>query len=184
MDIPLAHHLCFKLYVSSRLIVKLFAEPMAALGLTYPKYLVLAALSEQDHQTVTELGEKLHLDSGTLSPLLKSLLADKFIVRTRSVDDERIVSNSITEKGRGVRSKATEASFDIFCGTGVSFEALTALRVAMDDLIGKCQSVQSVKTTVLTATKLKLKTSKNKINDKNQRQDRKLKSVEKGSINA
>lgn len=184
MDIPLENHLCFKLYVSSRLVVKLFTEPMAALGLTYPKYLVLAALSEQDHQTVTELGEKLHLDSGTLSPLLKSLLADKFIVRTRSVDDERIVSNSITEKGRGVRSQATKASYDIFCGTGVSFDALTALRVAMDDFIGKCQSVHLGKTDSLKATKLKLKTSKNRITDKNLRKTGKFRSIEKGSVNA
>lgn len=163
MDIPLENHLCFKLYVSSRLIVKLFAEPMAALGLTYPKYLVLAALSEQNNQTVTELGDLLHLDSGTLSPLLKSLLADEFIVRTRSVNDERIVRNSITEKGRGVRSKATEASFNIFCGTGVSFDALTALRVAMDDFIVKCQSAHDVKTDVSKVKTKKSKPTKNKL---------------------
>ncbi len=180
MDIPLENHLCFKLYVSSRLIVKLFAESMSTLGLTYPKYLVLAALSEQNNQTVTELGQKLHLDSGTLSPLLKSLVTDGFIVRRRPETDERIVSNSITERGRLVRGKATEASYNIFCETGVSFDALNSLRVAMDDFILKCQLMQDVQAEVKS---LKTASKPKKMTPTLKRTNRKVTPLSKGEFN-
>ena len=142
MDIPLSSHLCFKLYVSSRLIVQLFSETLGSYGLTYPKYLVLVALNEQDGQTVSELGKRLHLDSGTLSPLLKSLVQAGFISRKRSLSDDRVVTSHITKLGSTARARGAEAAYKVFCGTGVSAESLESLRVAMDDFIQRCENAQ------------------------------------------
>jgi MarR family transcriptional regulator, organic hydroperoxide resistance regulator len=165
VDIRLQDHLCFKLYVSSRLIVQLFSDAMSSLGLTYPKYLVLVALCETNNQTVGELGKALHLDSGTLSPLLKSLVADGYIVRARAVTDERIVSNSITDKGRSVRTRATAASYQVFCSTGASGKDLKAMRLAMDKFILQCEAARSVQGAVKTLKKPKIQ--KNNIATKN-----------------
>ena len=139
LDVKLDQHLCFKLYVASRLIVQNFAEVMASLSLTYPKYLVLTALGESDGLTVSELGVRLFLDSGTLSPLLKALEVAKYVKRQRSAKDDRIVVNFLTKKGRVVRDEAMTQAAAIFCRTNMTPNEFQALHRDLDLFIQRCQ---------------------------------------------
>lgn len=139
--IPLDHHLCFKLYVASRLIIRGYAERLAPLKLTYPKYLVLLALSEENGQTVGHLAGRLALDFGTVSPLLKSLATSGFVERRRHPDDDRTVVNHITPPGRAALKKAMAIAYDLFCETGMPLAEFTALSAAMDDYVGRCRRI-------------------------------------------
>lgn len=100
----LRDHLCFAIYACSREITKLYRPFLEPLGLTYPQYLVLVALSDSGAITVKELGDQLYLDSGTLTPLLKRMQEADLVHRARSADDERKVIISLTSRGQEVRN--------------------------------------------------------------------------------
>jgi MarR family transcriptional regulator, organic hydroperoxide resistance regulator len=102
----LQRYLCLDLYAASRAVIKAYGPLLAELGLTYPQYLVLLALWQEEPLTVSRLAEHLSLDSGTLSPLLKRLEAAGLVTRRRSADDERSVEIRLTEAGRQLRSRA------------------------------------------------------------------------------
>jgi DNA-binding MarR family transcriptional regulator len=102
----LDNQVCFALYSASLAMTKLYKPLLDAIGLTYPQYLVLLVLWEQDGLTVSELGERLFLDSGTLTPLLKRLEAQGRIARLRDVQDERRVRITLTPAGRALRGAA------------------------------------------------------------------------------
>jgi len=95
--LKLDHQLCFPLYAASRLVVKHYKPLLDPLGLTYTQYITLLALWEEDHQTVTAIGDRLYLDSGTLTPVLKKLEQQGLITRTRRLEDERSVLISLTQ---------------------------------------------------------------------------------------
>ena len=103
----LDEQLCFLVYRLHRGITDLYRPLLADLGLTYPQYLVMLVLWEQSPTTVGQLGARLHLDSGTLSPLLKRLESAGFVTRTRSTDDERSVDINLTPAGRRLRARAS-----------------------------------------------------------------------------
>jgi DNA-binding MarR family transcriptional regulator len=105
-SIALEDQLCFALYAASRAVTARYRPMLEAIGLTYPQYLVMMLLWEQDNQTVGQLGSRLALDSGTLSPLLKRLTAAGLVTRHRRVEDERSVSIALTDAGRGLRERA------------------------------------------------------------------------------
>ena len=98
--------LCFALYVCSKEIIQKYKALLEPFGLTYTSYIVLLALWEEDEQTVKELGQKLFLDSGTLSPVLKKLEAGGFVSKERNKRDERSVSITLTAKGRRTQQSA------------------------------------------------------------------------------
>jgi DNA-binding MarR family transcriptional regulator len=102
----LDNQLCFALYSTSLAMTKLYKPLLEELGLTYPQYLAMLALWERDGLMVSELGEKLFLDSGTLTPLLKRLEAAGLIARIRDVEDERRVHITLTAAGRKLKAKA------------------------------------------------------------------------------
>lgn len=102
----LNNQLCFALYSASLAMTKLYKPLLEALGLTYPQYLVLLVLWEQDGITVSALGERLHLDSGTLTPLLKRMEQADLLDRKRSTEDERRVEVTLTTAGKKLKSKA------------------------------------------------------------------------------
>ncbi|MEI6623943.1 MAG: MarR family transcriptional regulator [Actinomycetes bacterium] len=102
----LDNQLCFLVYRLHRGITDLYRPILADLGLTYPQYLVMLALWESEPMTVGQLGARLHLDSGTLSPLLKRLESAGLLRRTRARTDERSVQVSLTEPGRALRARA------------------------------------------------------------------------------
>jgi MarR family transcriptional regulator, organic hydroperoxide resistance regulator len=102
----LDNQLCFALYSTSLAMTKLYKPLLDELGLTYPQYLVMLVLWEKDGPMVSELGERLYLDSGTLTPLLKRLEAAGFIARVRDMQDERRVHITLTAAGRKLKAKA------------------------------------------------------------------------------
>jgi DNA-binding MarR family transcriptional regulator len=106
--LQLENQLCFALYSTSLAMTKLYKPMLDALGLTYPQYLVMLVLWEEDGLMVSEIGERLFLDSGTLTPLLKRLEAAGFIARMRDVEDERRVRVKLTVSGRDLKAQAAE----------------------------------------------------------------------------
>jgi DNA-binding MarR family transcriptional regulator len=105
-SLRLDNQVCFALYSASLAMTKLYKPLLEAIGLTYPQYLVMLVLWEQDGLTVSELGERLYLDSGTLTPLLKRLESGGHIRRLRDAEDERRVRISLTDQGQALRDKA------------------------------------------------------------------------------
>ena len=102
----LDNQLCFLVYRLHRGITDLYRPVLGELGLTYPQYLVMLVLWEGEPVSVSHLGTRLHLDSGTLSPLLKRLEGSGLVTRTRAKDDERSVEVALTKEGRALRAKA------------------------------------------------------------------------------
>lgn len=105
----LDNQLCFALYAASRALIRTYRERLEPLGLTYPQYLVLLVLWEHDGATVSQIGDRLLLDSGTLTPLLKRMEAAGFVERVRGVRDEREVSILLTPQGIALRGEVIEA---------------------------------------------------------------------------
>lgn len=104
--LSLDNQLCFPLYAASRELTRRYKPYLDPLGLTYPQYVTMMALWEQDGVKVSDLGERLHLDSATLTPLLKRLEAHNYVSRRRSTEDERAVIISLTDEGRALRERA------------------------------------------------------------------------------
>jgi len=125
--LKLDHQLCFALYSASLAMTKLYKPLLDDLGLTYPQYIAMLALWEEDGMTVSALGERLHLDSGTLTPLLKRLEAADLLVRLRDVDDERRVRIRLTPAGRRLRTRAARIPACVLDATQCSIPEVLAL---------------------------------------------------------
>jgi DNA-binding MarR family transcriptional regulator len=126
--------LCFALYSASRAMTAAYRPILTELNLTYPQYLVLLVLWEKGRITVGRLGDRLQLDSGTLSPLLKRLEANGFVHRERSSDDERLVDVTLTPAGRRLERKAQCIPEQLFSATGMSEQQAADLRDAVRHL--------------------------------------------------
>jgi DNA-binding MarR family transcriptional regulator len=107
-SLQLDNQLCFALYSASLAMTKLYKPLLEELGLTYPQYLVMLVLWEQDGLMVSELGQRLFLDSGTLTPLLKRLESAGHVARIRDVEDERRVHITLTAQGRKLKARAAK----------------------------------------------------------------------------
>lgn len=136
--LALENQFCFALYSTSLAMTKTYKPFLDKLGLTYPQYLVMLVLWQQDDVLVKSIGEKLFLDSGTLTPLLKRLEASSLIQRTRDEADERQVRITLTKEGRALKKKAQCIPHDVLCASGQSHEVLQNLRTQLsairDDL--------------------------------------------------
>ncbi|MCK0174455.1 MULTISPECIES: MarR family winged helix-turn-helix transcriptional regulator [Mycobacteriaceae] len=130
----LDQHLCFALYSATRAMTAAYRPVLTELNLTYPQYLVLLVLWEEGPVTVSRLGERLHLDSGTLSPLLKRLEANGFLERHRSRSDERQVEVVLTAAGRALEERAQCIPEQLFAATGMSVADAEELRDAVRQL--------------------------------------------------
>ena len=104
----LANQLCFPLYAAARNVTSLYTPWLKPLGLTYTQYIVLLVLWEEDGISVTEIGRRLMLDNGTLSPLLKKMEQAGYVERKRSREDDRVVVITLTPKGRALQEKAKD----------------------------------------------------------------------------
>ena len=102
----LENQLCFPLYAASRQVVSLYTPYLRELGLTYTQYIVFLVLWESDNISVGELGRRLYLDNGTLTPLLKKLETAGYLTRARDKGDERVVTVSLTDEGRALKERA------------------------------------------------------------------------------
>lgn len=123
----LENQLCFALYSTSLAMTKIYKPMLDAIRLTYPQYLVMLVLWEEDGLMVSEIGERLFLDSGTLSPLLKRLEATGLLARLRDTEDERRVRVKLTVAGNSLRVKAAEIPSCTRDITGCSLSELLSL---------------------------------------------------------
>lgn len=130
----LDHQLCFALYSSSLAMTKLYKPLLDPLGLTYPQYLAMLVLWEGDGITVSQLGERLQLDSGTLTPLLKRLEAAGLVQRLRDSTDERRVLLQLTREGRALKRKAQAVPAAVACAAGCELDELASLTTRLKAL--------------------------------------------------
>lgn len=125
--LALDRQLCHAIYAASLSMTKLYKPLLAPLGLTYPQYLVMLALWESDDCSVGELGQRLSLDSGTLTPLLKRLESAGRLQRLRDASDERRVRLRLTAAGRALREQALAVPQAIACASGCQLDEITDL---------------------------------------------------------
>ena len=123
----LDNQLCFALYSTSLAMTRIYKPLLGELGITYPQYLVLLVLWERDGLSVSELGERLFLDSGTLTPLLKRLESSSLVSRLRAVDDERRVHITLTPAGHALKARAAQIPGCILSATQCSVPELVSL---------------------------------------------------------
>lgn len=139
--LKLENQLCFPVYALSRQITNLYRPYLEEFGLTYPQYLVLLVLWENETVTVKRLGELLWLDSGTLTPLLKRMETNGLVERKRSSKDERIVDVLLTDKGKKLEAQAEKIPLAIKKELKMSDEQLIKLRKKINKILniaGKC----------------------------------------------
>jgi DNA-binding MarR family transcriptional regulator len=134
---------CFALYSAGHAFTRLYKPLLDPLGLTYPQYLVMAVLWEKDGRTVGEIGEKLLLESSTLTPLLKRLEAAGMVRRTRDQDDERVVRIQLTPKGGALKQKAAEIPHAIGCSTNITIPEVMKLTADITALREKLLAAQA-----------------------------------------
>jgi len=126
--------LCFALYSANLAMNKLYRQLLTRLGITYPQYLVMLVLWERDEVTVSDIGERLFLDSATLTPLLKRLEAAGLLLRQRSRRDERQVVVTLTDEGRALREKALSIPESVLCASDCDLAALKNLKGQLEQL--------------------------------------------------
>lgn len=139
-SLKLDSQLCFKLYAASRAVIRGYKPMLDQLGLTYSQYLAMLVLwewqqSAPEQPTVKALGERLALDSGTLTPLLKRLEQLQLVQRQRSARDEREVHLSLTPQGQALRDQVGPLKARLLCDSGVDLDRLNELRNGLDQLL-------------------------------------------------
>jgi len=145
-SLKLDSQLCFKLYAASRAVIRGYKPMLDQLGLTYPQYLAMLVLWEwhdtaPEQPTVKALGERLLLDSGTLTPLLKRLEQLDLVQRQRSARDEREVHLSLSDQGRALRDQVAPLKARLLCESGVDLDRLGTLRDGLDYLLGQIKAL-------------------------------------------
>lgn len=137
----LDNQICFSLHAATRAFNGVYREALRELGLTYPQYLVMLVLWEHGELPVKGIGERLRLDSGTLSPLLKRLEAAGHVERRRSPEDERSVTVRLTDEGAALRGKALGVPRRIAAATGLGLDEIGDLRERLDALASRLDAV-------------------------------------------
>ncbi|WP_224242455.1 MarR family winged helix-turn-helix transcriptional regulator [Hyalangium gracile] len=130
----LSEQLCFTIYSTAHALNRTYRPLLKELGITYPQYLVMLVLWEQDDLAVKEIGERLFLDSGTLTPLLKRLEAIGYVTRARDASDERQVRIRLTPQGRALRSKAECIPQELVAASGYAVADLQKLKADIQRL--------------------------------------------------
>jgi len=137
--LKLDNQLCFALYAATRAMTRTYLERLGPIGLTYPQYLVLIVLWENDGLTIGALGRRLLLDSGTLTPLLKRLEAAGFVDRVRREQDAREVEIWLTPKGRDMQREAATARELVVCRLGMSEGEIAVMRRDLMNLLERLE---------------------------------------------
>ena len=132
----LENQLCFALYAASRAIIKTYRDKLTPLSLTYPQYLVLTVLWESDGLTLTAIGQRLRLDSGTLTPLVKRLEAGGLVTRNRRSSDEREIEIALTEQGRALKGAAAGVREHVVRCLEMSEDEISKLRTELMTIVG------------------------------------------------
>ena len=134
-NIKLDNQLCFSLYAASREVIKLYKPILDKYNLTYTQYVTMLVLWEKEKITVKQIGEELHLDSGTLSAVLKKLEIMELITRRRDPKDDRVVLVELDHKGRLLKDEILEVPKQIYCKVGVTVEEFKVLKKSLDKLL-------------------------------------------------
>ncbi|WP_312471557.1 MarR family transcriptional regulator [Neobacillus sp.] len=140
-ELKLENQICFKIYSAEREITKLYRNLLEELDVTYPQYLVLLVLWEKESVTVKELGQKLFLDSGTLSPMLKRMEGNGLIERRRSLEDERTVIISLTTKGKDLNGKAQCIPSKLLENLSMDLRELENLNQTLSSILDRIQQI-------------------------------------------
>jgi DNA-binding MarR family transcriptional regulator len=135
-NLGLSNMVCFAIYSTANALTRAYQPILSKLDLTYPQFLVMIVLWEQDDRTVSEIGAKLNLDSGTLTPLLKRLEAAGRIARRRDPHDERQVRITLTDEGKALRMEAESIPEQVFCALGQPIDELRDLRTRLLNIRG------------------------------------------------
>lgn len=144
-QLKLDKQLCFTVYACSREIIKLYKPYLYKLNLTYTQYITMLVMWEDEVVSAKDLGSKLYLDSGTLTPLLKKLEKLKLVTRNRSKEDERILMVTLTNKGRALKEVAKVIPKDIVSKMGISVEDLTEIRSSLQELTNHIHTLDDTK---------------------------------------
>lgn len=134
LSLRLDDQLCFSLYATQLALNKVYRKLLTPLGLTYPQYLVMMVLWERDDVTVSDIGERLHLDSATLTPLLKRLEGQELLTRARATHDERQVIIRLTARGRELRQQAEAVPAEVLCAAACTTDELKNMKAQLDTL--------------------------------------------------
>lgn len=127
-NLRLDNQLCFALYAATHAVTRAYRPGLGDVSLTYPQYLVMLVLWEHGAQSVRDLGRRLLLDSGTLTPLLKRLEKSGFVARHRCPDDERVVIVDVTDTGHALRHEVARVQASVACRSGLSRSEFLELR--------------------------------------------------------
>ena len=127
-ELRLENQICFAVYSAAHAFAQAYKPHLDPMGLTYPQYLVMLLLWERDGRSVNEIARPLHLDSGTLTPLLKRMEKAGLVTRQRDTKDERIMRIHLTDHGRSLRERACTIPQALLCASGLELSGLTALR--------------------------------------------------------
>lgn len=133
--LKLENQMCFPLYALSREIIKLYKPHLDKFNLTYTQYIAMLVMWEDEKIVFKELGKKLHLDSGTLTPVLKKLESMGFIIKYRSKEDDRIVIVELTESGRQLKDEVVDIPEKVFCESKISKEDAIQFKYYLDKMI-------------------------------------------------
>jgi DNA-binding MarR family transcriptional regulator len=133
--IKLENQICFSLYASSREVIKLYKPILDKHNLTYTQYLAMIVLWEEDKMTVKEVGKRLHLDSGTLTPLFKKLECMGLVTRHRDINDDRVVIIELTEAGLKLKGEILDVPGEVFCKLNISNDEARELKQNLDNLL-------------------------------------------------
>lgn len=133
--IKLENQICFALYAASREVIKLYKPILDKHNLTYTQYVAMIVLWEKEQMTVKEIGQRLHLDSGTLTPLLKKLEQRGLITRHRDVNDDRVVIANLTEEGIKLKSEILDVPGEVFCKMNISKNQAEELMHNLENLL-------------------------------------------------
>ncbi|WP_440122303.1 MarR family winged helix-turn-helix transcriptional regulator [Tenacibaculum sp. Ill] len=136
-QLKLTNQVCFPVYTLAKEVISLYRPILKKLDLTYPQYLVMLVLWEEGGQSVSEIGYKLNLDSGTLTPLLKRLEQKKLVERKREIADERVVKINLTELGKNIQEKAECVPGQIMTSLNISVDKLTELKNIIEHILNQ-----------------------------------------------
>lgn len=134
-NLKLDNQLCFSLYAASREVIKVYKPLLDKYGLTYTQYIVMLVVWEHEKITVKEMGQKLHLDSGTLTPVLKKLFSMELINKYRDVNDDRVVIVELTQKGKELKDEILEVPEQMYCKFDGNIEEAIELKKMLDKLL-------------------------------------------------
>jgi DNA-binding MarR family transcriptional regulator len=133
--LKLDNQLCFSLYATAREVIKLYKPFLDKYNLTYTQYITMLVLWEEEKATVKDIGNRLHLDSGTLTPLLKKLESMGLIIRYRDKNDDRVVFAELTQKGAELKEEIIEVPNKMMCKINITLEQAEELKKNLDDLL-------------------------------------------------